>query len=75
MAAEALGWHGELDAALTTLATAAASSEPYVAMEAVNALDNLRPAGAPLARVQALVRGLKLEDPAIRIQEHLLSLK
>jgi arylsulfatase A-like enzyme len=75
VAAEALGWHGELDAALTTLATAAASSEPYVAMEAVNALDNLRPAGAPLARVQALVRGLKLEDPAIRIQEHLLSLK
>lgn len=75
VAAEALGWHGELDTALAALATAAASSEPYVAMEALNALDNLRPAGAPLARVQALVRGLKLEDPAIRIQEHLLSLK
>ncbi len=75
VAAEALGWHGELDAALATLATAAASSEPYVAMEALNALDNLRLAGAPLARVQALVRGLKLDDPAVRIQEHLLSLE
>lgn len=75
VAAEALGWHGEFERSLTTLAAASRHSEPTVVLAALNAMDYLREAGVPLARVQSIVRGLKLANPAVRIQEYLLSLK
>jgi len=73
-AAEALGHLGELDAALAALGEVIRAGEADEVLAALNALDFLWLDGrAPLARVQAMVRGLKLAEPADRIPRHLLA--
>ena len=75
-AAEALGYHGESEAALTALAGVVKSKQLYEALAALNSLEYMWKAGhVPLARVQAIVRELKLGEPADRIPRYLLSLK
>lgn len=76
VAAEALGYHGEAEAALATLDEVVKTGRPYEVLAALNALEYMWRAGhAPLARVQSIVRDLKLEEPADRIPRYLLSLK
>lgn len=73
-AAEALGHLGELDPALAALGEVLKSGEAGEVLAALNALDFLWLEGrAPLARVQAMVRGLELAEPADRIPRHLLA--
>ncbi|MBM3866691.1 MAG: sulfatase, partial [Verrucomicrobia bacterium] len=73
-AAEALGHLGDLDAALTALGEVIRAGEAGEVLAALNALDFLWLDGrAPLARVQAMVRGLELAEPADRIPRHLLA--
>ena len=73
-AAEALGHLGDLDAALTALGEVIRAGEASEVLAALNALDFLWLDGrAPLARVQAMVRGLELAEPADRIPRHLLA--
>jgi hypothetical protein len=73
-AAEALGHLGELDPALAALGDVIGGGSPAEVLAALNALDFLWLDGrAPLARVQAMVRGLKLAEPADRIPRHLLA--
>lgn len=74
-AAEALGFHGEAGAAAAVLAEQVKSDQPHVVLAALNALEYMWRAGhVPLARVQEIVRGLKLKEPADRIPTYLLSL-
>lgn len=74
-AAEALAHLGEKDAAVKAIADVLKSGNPYEVLAAQNALDFLRESGRiPLAEAQALVRGLKLGEPADRIPRYLLGL-
>lgn len=76
VAAEALGYHRESNAALTTLAEIVKSSQPHEALAALNTLEYMWRAGhAPLARVQSMVRELKLVEPADRMQRYLLNVQ
>ena len=73
-AAEALGHLGDLEPALTALEDVIRRGSPGEVLAALNALDFLWLDGrAPLARVQAMVRGLELAEPADRIPRHLLA--
>ncbi len=73
VAAEALGYHGESNAALATLAEIVKSPQAH---EALNTLEYMWRAGhAPITRVQSMVRDLKLVEPADRMQRYLLSVK
>ena len=73
-AAEALGHLGDLEAALATLGDVLKTGETGEVLAALNALDFLWLDGrAPLTRVQAMVRGLELAEPADRIPRHLLA--
>ena len=73
-AAEALGHLGELEPALAALGEVIRSGSPAEVLAALNALDFLWLDGrAPLARVQTMVRGLQLAEPADRIPRHLLA--
>ena len=48
--------------------------EPYEVLAAQNALDYMRLAGhVPLARAQAIVRGIKFKEPGDRIPKYLLT--
>jgi hypothetical protein len=52
------------------------SRQPYEVLAALNTLEYMWKAGhIQLARVQGLVRDLKLAEPADRIPRYLLSLK
>lgn len=76
VAAEALGYHGEVNAGVTALAEVIAQQQPYEKLAALNALEYMFKAGhVPLARVQEIVRNLKLAEPLDRIPTYLLSLK
>lgn len=76
VAAEAMGYHGETDAALNALTEVLKTGQPYEVLAALNTLEYVWRAGhAPLARVQAIVRDLKLAEPGDRIPRYLLSLK
>ena len=76
VAAEALGYHGELEAAAAALAEIVKSKNQYEALAGLNTLEYMWRAGhLPLARVQDMVRELKLAEPADRIPRFLLSLK
>jgi N-sulfoglucosamine sulfohydrolase len=76
VAAEALGYHGEATAALKTVSEVARFGQPYEVLAALNTLEYVWRAGhVPLADVQAIVRDLKLAEPADRIPRYLLSLK
>ena len=76
VAAEALGYHGEAEAGVAALADVVKGSQPYEALAALNALEYMWRAGhVPLARVQGVVRDLKLAEPLDRIPRFLLSLK
>jgi arylsulfatase A-like enzyme len=76
VAAEALGYHGEGNAALATLAEIVKSPQAHEALAALNTLEYMWRAGhAPIARVQSMVRDLKLVEPADRMQRYLLSVK
>jgi N-sulfoglucosamine sulfohydrolase len=76
VAAEALGYQGESEAGVTTLAELVKSKQPYEALAALNTLEYMWRAGhVPLARVQTIVRELKLSEPGDRIPRYLLSLK
>lgn len=73
-AAEALGHLEDLEAALATLGDVLKTGETGEVLAALNALDFLwLDRRAPLARVQAMVRGLELAEPADRIPRHLLA--
>jgi HEAT repeat protein len=73
-AAEALGHLGELEPALAALGEVIRGGSPAEVLAALNALDFLWLDGrAPLARVQTMVRGLQLAEPADRIPRHLLA--
>lgn len=76
VAAEALGYHGETEPALHALTEVVKTGQPYEVLAALNTLEYIWRAGhAPLDRVQAIVRDLKLAEPADRIPRYLLSLK
>jgi N-sulfoglucosamine sulfohydrolase len=76
VAAEALGYHRESTAALTALAEIVKSPQAHEALAALNTLEYMWRAGhAPIARVQSLVRDLKLVEPADRMQRYLLSVR
>ena len=75
-AAEALGYHGEAEAGVTALADIVKGKQSYETLAALNTLEYMWKAGhVPLARVQTIVRELKLGEPADRIPRYLLSLK
>ncbi len=74
VAAEALGYHGEAERALHALIEVMNTGRPDEVLSALNSLEYMWRAGqAPLPRVQAIVRDLKLSEPANRIQRFLLS--
>lgn len=74
-AAESLGYLGEADAAVETIAAELTSKQPYEALAALNAIESMWRAGhVPLARVQEFVKDLDLAEPADRIPKYLLSL-
>ena len=76
VAAEALGYHGAAEAGVTTLVEVIQHQQPYEQLAALNALEYMFKAGhVPLARVQEIVRNLKLAEPLDRIPAYLLSLK
>jgi hypothetical protein len=76
VAAEALGYHGEGEAAFTALTSVIRTGQPYEVLAALNTLEYVWRAGhVSLDRVQAAVRDLKLAEPADRIPRFLLSLK
>ncbi len=76
VAAEALGYHGEATDAVATLAEIISTAQPAEVLAALNTLEFMWRAGhVPLDRVQALVRDLKLAEPADRIPRYLLSVK
>jgi hypothetical protein len=76
VAAEALGFLGEAEAGVGVLAESVKSTAPYEALTALNTLEYMWKSGhVPLARVQSIVRELKLTEPADRIPRYLLSLK
>jgi arylsulfatase A-like enzyme len=74
VAAEALGCLGESDRARDALTDVLKHGRPYEVLAALNTLESMWRAGqVPLDRVHALVRDLKLSEPADRIQRFLLS--
>ncbi len=76
VAAEALGYLGETEAALKTLDGVLKDGNPYETLAALNTLDFMRQAGhVSLARAQAMVKDLDLGEPAGRIPRYLLSLE
>jgi N-sulfoglucosamine sulfohydrolase len=76
VAAEALGYQGEAEPAVATLAEVATNAQPYEVLAALNALEYMWRAGhVSLDRVQTIVRNLKLNEPADRIPRFLLSQK
>jgi len=76
VAAEALGYHRESNAALSALAEIVKSPQAHEALAALNTLEYMWRAGhAPIARVQSMVRDLKLVEPADRMQRYLLNVK
>ncbi len=76
VAAEAVAYLGEKDAALTTVTEVAKTGAPYESLAALNTLDFLWKAGhITLGQAQDSVRGLKLKEPNDRIPEYLLSEK
>lgn len=75
VAAEALGDLGEREAAMAAVSAVVASNNRYEALAGLNTLEFMWRAGhAPLERVRAIVRDLKLEEPADRIPRFLLSM-
>jgi hypothetical protein len=75
-AAEALGYHGETEAAVKTLSAVLQQGQHYEALAALNTLDFMWQAGhVSLARAQDLVKDLKLSEPADRIPRYLLSVE
>jgi HEAT repeat protein len=76
VAAEALGYHGEAEAALAALAPIVRSKQQYEVLAALNTLEYMWKAGhVRLARLQGIVRDLELAEPADRIPRYLLSVK
>ena len=76
VAAEALAYLGEKQAALDTVTEVVKNGNQYESLAALNILEYLWRAGhATLAQVQDAVRGLKLKEPNDRIQNYLLSEK
>lgn len=74
VAAEALGYLDEKEAAFTTVAHVIKEGGHYEALAAQNTLDFMWKAGhVSLARAQDSVRGLKFKEPADRIPKYLLS--
>ncbi len=74
--AEALGYLGETEAALEALGVVLRQGNEYEVLAALNTLDFMRQAGrVSLPRVQKLVKGLELHEPAIRIPQYWLELE
>lgn len=73
VAAEAMAYLGETEAAVQTIAGVLANGNRYEALAAQNALDFMHQAGhVTLARAQELVRGSKFPEPGDRIPRYLL---
>lgn len=73
VAAEAVAYLGEVDAAVATITAVIKSGEQYEVLAAMNALEYLWRAGhVPLARVQEIVRGVKAGEPGDRVARVLL---
>ncbi|NUQ61954.1 MAG: sulfatase-like hydrolase/transferase [Pirellulales bacterium] len=76
VAAEALGYLGQSDAALATLDTTIRERRPYEVLAGLNTLEYLWKAGhTPLAPAQAMVKDLQLSEPADRISRYLLGFR
>lgn len=76
VAAESLSHLGESEAALAALGEVLESGGTYEVLAALNALDGIRKAGyLSLARAQATVRDLHLDEPAGRIPDYLRSIE
>lgn len=76
VAAEAIAYLGEQEAAIATIADVLKSGNTYEVLAAQNALDFLYQAGhVPLSRAQQLVRGAKGGEPTDRIPRYLLDLR
>jgi len=74
VAAEAIAYLGEHDAAVKTVADVVRSGNLYETLAAQNSLDFLWQAGhVPLAEAQNLVRDVKFAEPADRIPRYLLN--
>lgn len=75
-AAEAIGHLGEAEAALRVIDEVIRLGEPYEVLPALNSLEYLWRAGrVPLGRVQEVVAGLELSEPADRIPKYLSGLR
>jgi arylsulfatase A-like enzyme len=75
-ASEALGYLGQSDAALDTLAVVLKTGNQYEVLAALNALDFMHAAGnVSLDRVQAMLKGKEFPEPSSRIAEYLLNQK
>ncbi|QOV88848.1 sulfatase-like hydrolase/transferase [Humisphaera borealis] len=73
VAAEALGYIGETEKAVAALQGVLRDGNVYESLAALNTLDFMTGAGhVPLARAQAMVKDLKLAEPADRIQKFIL---
>jgi len=74
VAAEALGYLGEPEAAIATISAVIKTGTHYEVLTAQNTLDFMWKAGhVNLAKAQDIVRGLKFKEPADRIPKYLLS--
>jgi hypothetical protein len=74
VAAEAIAYLGEEEAAVKTIAAALKSDDLYESLAAQNALDFLWQAGhVTLSQAQDLVRGLDAGEPSDRIPRYLLN--
>jgi len=76
VAAEALAFLGEQEAALATVTEVAKNGQQYESLAALNTLDFLWKEGnISLAQAQEAVKGLKFKEPNDRIPKYLLSEK
>lgn len=74
VAAEALGFLGEKEVALTVLADVIKNGGKYESLAALNTLDFMWKAGnVTLAKAQDLVRGVEFKEPLDRVPNYLLS--
>lgn len=74
VAAEALGYLGEADKGVTALEEVIRGGNGYERLAALNALDYMTGAGhVPLEKAQTVVNGLKLGEPADRVQKFILN--
>ena len=74
-AAEALGYLGSTEKALTTLALVLDSENRYATLAALNTLDFMYQAGhVPIDTIKKMVKDLKFVDVSVRMQDYFLNI-